>query len=47
MFTVEENHIRIDYYQAGKISVTEIMAISFDNDDQITLEAQGEFRFFG
>ena len=41
MFYVEENDIRIDYYQAGEISVTEIMAISFDNEDQITLEAEG------
>ena len=41
MFYVEENDIRIDYYQGGEISVTEIMEISFDNEDQITLQAEG------
>jgi hypothetical protein len=41
MFYVEQNDIRIDYYQGGEVNHTEIMMITFDNDDQITLEAEG------
>jgi hypothetical protein len=40
MFYVDGNDIRIDYYQGGEVSVTEIMEISFDRADQITLKAQ-------
>jgi hypothetical protein len=41
MFYVEQNDIRIDYYQGGEINHTEIMEIVFDNEDQITLKAEG------
>jgi hypothetical protein len=41
MFYVEGNDIRIDYYQGGEVSVSEIMEISFDSEDQITLQAEG------